>query len=277
MRLKAVLPQLEIDYDETNAEYAKQLQTATARATKKEEGIAVIKVVDSTHYHLWTDALHGRALAQQARNSWDRGTYVRWTILSAWSAFETVCGDALAASGLGNDFRRRFDAALAAKGIPAVDWGNGLWQQALHVYGVRKEFTHVKPTIAHNRLLAPVEEAEEAILVLRAAIKDVCNMTNHLAPVWADDDTDRGWDAGRGSIAYSMSVKDGADPEGADTVRIAYETNGKEHVCDILPPGTDHGPVLDDLIKRLNVPVGLIRAYRGKDLIEERKLQVRGA
>jgi hypothetical protein len=239
--------------------------------------ITVIKVVDSTQYHLWTDALHGRALARQARNDWDRGTYVRWTILSAWSAFETVCGDALGASGLGMRFREGFDKAVVAKGIPAVDWGKGLWQQALQVYGIRKEFTHVQPTIAHNRLLAPVEDAERAITVLRAAIKEVCNMTKQPSPVWADDDSDRGWDAGSGSICHAMVIKDGADPEGADTVKIAYIMEGKEHVCDILPPGTDYGPVLDDLIKRLIVPVGVVRAYRGKDLMEERKLQVRGA
>ncbi len=51
--------------------------------------------VDSLNYHLWTDALHGRALAREAENAWDRGTYVRWTVITAWTAFEVVCGDAL--------------------------------------------------------------------------------------------------------------------------------------------------------------------------------------
>jgi len=175
------------------------------------------------------------------------------------------------------DFRRRFDEALQAKGIPAVDWSRGLWQKAMHVYGVRKEFTHVHPTIAHTRLLTPLEEAEKAIAVLRDAIKEVCKLAKQPAPSWADDDADRGWDAGRGNIAHAIAVKDGADPDGPDTIRIAYVMDGKEHVCDILPPGTDHGPALEELVARLNQPVTALRAYRGKVLLEERQPRVRGA
>ncbi len=236
----------------------------------------MVKVIDSTQYHLWTDALHGRALARQANNDWDRGTYVRWTVLSAWSAFEMVCGNVLEATGLGNDFRRKFDKALSDKHILAVDWGQGILQRVLRVYGIRKEFTHVHSTIDHARLLAPVSEADLSITVLRDAIKEVCRIAGLPSPLWVDDDSDRGWDTGRGSTAHATVVRTDVDPGAPDTIRIAYVINGQEHVCDIMPPRTPHGPVLDDLINRLNVPVGAVRAYQGDTLIEERPLRMRG-
>ncbi|MBW2165402.1 MAG: hypothetical protein JRG74_04680 [Deltaproteobacteria bacterium] len=40
------------------------------------------KLVESNHYHLWTDALHDRKLTHQTSNKWDRGAYVRWTMSS---------------------------------------------------------------------------------------------------------------------------------------------------------------------------------------------------
>lgn len=237
----------------------------------------MIKLVESAQYHLWTDALHGRALARQAKNNWDRGTYVRWTILSAWSAFEMVCGDVLEASGLGMRFKDNLDKAVAAKGLPRVDWGQGIWQRAAKVYEVRKEFTHVKPTIDHARLLAPATEAELAITMLRDAIKEVCRLVGLSSPPWADDDEDRGWDAGPGSMAHITAIRDGADPDGPDTIRIGYVMNGKEYFWGIFPPGTAHEPQLDTLVKCLNGPVQALRAYRGKELLVEWPLKARGA
>jgi hypothetical protein len=76
----------------------------------------MIKLIDSTQYHVWSDPLHARELARQTKNDWDRGAYVRWTIQTAWSAFENFCTEALGASGLGIRFKERFDQALAAKG-----------------------------------------------------------------------------------------------------------------------------------------------------------------
>jgi hypothetical protein len=78
-------------------------------------------------------------------------------------------------------------------------------------------------------------------------------------------------------MAHGMLIREGANPDGPDSVRIAYVIDGREYVCDIFPPGTPHGPQFDDLAKRLNVPVQVLRAYRGKELLEERRLKARGA
>ncbi len=34
---------------------------------------AMIKVIDSIQYHVWSDALHARELARQTNSPWDRG------------------------------------------------------------------------------------------------------------------------------------------------------------------------------------------------------------
>jgi len=237
----------------------------------------MIKLIDSTQYHLWTDALHARVLARQTQNAWDRGAYVRWSILSAWTAFETVCGDVLDADGLGNRFKERINDAVAKKGLPSVDWGKGIWQQALAVYSTRKEFTHVDADISQSRLLATVDQADQAINVLRDAIKDVCRLAGVASPRWADDDDDRGWDSlGMKDLAHSHVIRAGAQPDDPERIRICYVMKGNEYEDEVWPAGTPHGPKLDSLLSRLNVPVSVIRAYRGKELIEERKFTARG-
>jgi hypothetical protein len=78
------------------------------------------KIVTSPHYHLWTDALHGRALARDAHNKWDRGTYVQWTVTTSWTVLEIACQDALGEPNISYSFRRNLDASIKAQGIPAL-------------------------------------------------------------------------------------------------------------------------------------------------------------
>src|SRR5438309_908508 len=101
--------------------------------------------------------------------------------------------DALGATNLGMRFKDHFDESVAAKGLPNVDWGSGLWQRILGVYGVRKKFVHVVPSIARDSLMTPVVEAETAVEVLREGIKAVSLMVGPRCPPWADDDGDSGW------------------------------------------------------------------------------------
>ena len=127
--------------------------------------------VESPHYHIWTDALHARQLAREANNDWDRGTYVRWALSSAWTAFEGACEDALATQRLGNAFRRHLDRAFGQQGLPPLDWSKGLWYDVSRIYALRKDYVH--PGTDQRRLFPPPSEADDAIRVLRAAIRDV--------------------------------------------------------------------------------------------------------
>lgn len=236
----------------------------------------MIKVIDSIQYHVWSDALHARELARQTSSDFDRGAYVRWCIQTAWTAFENICTDALSAQGLGMRFKERFDEALDSAGIAKVNWGGGIWQKLLEVYSVRKEFTHVVPSISQTRLLTPLAEAEKAIAVLRDGIKAVADLVGHPHPVWVSDDGDPGWRGGRkGSGAHALVVNAGVSEDDPDAVRIAYVLGGKEYVTEIAPPGTPHSPILDRLLQSFNIPVELVRAYRGATLLEERPTRMR--
>jgi hypothetical protein len=228
--------------------------------------------VESPHYHIWTDALHGRHLAREASNDWDRGTYVRWTISSAWTAFELACEDATGAQGLGYRFKDKLDGALSAKGI-ALNWGQGLWQQVLLIHRLRIDYVH--PGVPQDRLFAPVQEADKAISVLREAIRDLCSRVGTPVPEWIDDDDNPV--APKGGTAHATLIHAGVREDDPGTIRITYVYKGEEYESDLLPPGTDPSSLLHDLIRRILVPISAVRAYRRDTLIEEIPVRMRGS
>ena len=66
------------------------------------------------------------ALAHQARNRWDRGTYVRCVLTNTWTALEMACNDALDVTDIGYSFRKKLDSAVEQKGacqVGLVSWG----------------------------------------------------------------------------------------------------------------------------------------------------------
>lgn len=234
----------------------------------------VPKLVTTPHYHLWTDALHARALAHQARNDWDRGTYVRWAVNTAWTAFEAACEDALGASGLGNRFKENVNAAVAKLSLPPLSWGSGIWQQVLKIYALRKDYVHV--AIPQIRLFALVSEADEAIHVLRDAVKAIYTHVGKTFPHWINDDYDRGWDDDGGSIGHPTILRVGADARDPDVIKIAHIYKGQEYVNEILPSGTDLEPYIEDLLSNTSVPISAVKIYRGGTLIDERSIPMRG-
>ncbi len=234
-----------------------------------------VKLIDSTHYHLWSDALHARELARTATDEWDRGAYVRWAVNTAWTAFESYASDVLGADDLGIRFRERFTNALASKSLPSVTWGLGIWQRVLSIYEARKEFTHVAPMTAIEVLRPPTAVAETAIITMREAVRALAALVNVPSPAWVEDDTGAPFSV-RSSVSADLTVlRPGADPNDPDTIRITYEVNGKETVHEYAPPGTPWEPMLDSLEKALNVPASAVRAYRGPTLLAERKLSTR--
>ncbi|WP_049768525.1 hypothetical protein [Anaeromyxobacter sp. Fw109-5] len=234
-----------------------------------------IKLIDSTQYHLWADALHARQLARTTKDEWDRGAYVRWAVNTAWTAFENYATDLLSAQGLGMRFKKRFDDALAANRLPKVNWGSGVWQRALAVYQLRKDFTHVAAITNSAVLRPPIADAEKAIETMREAVKALAAHAGAASPPWVEDDGAAGFGSRTGDYAIGVLTMAGADPEHPETVRITYVWEGKEYVDLYAPPGTAWEPLLDRLQGALNVPATAIRAYRGQTLLSERLLNAR--
>lgn len=234
--------------------------------------MATLRSVESPHYHIWTDALHARRLAREAKNEWDRGTYVRWAIASAWTAFEATCEYLTGASGLGNRFKDGLNAALDAKGLPRPDWGSGLWQNVLVVYSLRKGYVH--PGVPQSKLFAPVTEAETAITTLRDAIKDMYIRTGNQVEAWPDDDEDA-VDPRKGGFANATVISAGVTRETG--LRICYVMFGQEYESEVTHPDKDPVPLMEDLLRKIKVPISAVRAYRGDEMVEEISVRMRGS
>jgi hypothetical protein len=233
--------------------------------------------VDNTPYHIWTDALHGRALARQARNEWDRGTYVRWTIISAWTALEIACADALRAGRIGERFKERMDAALHANGFQLIDWSRGTWQKVLEIQQWRHDYTH--RFVPQANLFPPVSRASEVIATVRDAIRDLYGRVSKSYPTWVDDDEAQGWsgDGSFSSTAHAMVRRAGANEDDSEVIRVAYVYQGHEYVSEVLPPGADPDPVVAKLLQEIRIPISAVRVYRGHKLQDERKVRMRGS
>lgn len=125
------------------------------------------KLVNNHHYHLWTDALHIRALSHQAKNKWDRGTYVRLAIITAWTVLEIACQDALDDPSISYSFKRNVDDAVSKRSLPKLDWSQGVWQRVIKVQEARKSYIH--RFISERDLFPEVSLADEAIETIRSA------------------------------------------------------------------------------------------------------------
>ncbi len=97
------------------------------------------KIIESPHYHLWTDALHARALARQSNNKWDRGTYTRWAVTTSWNVLEIACQEALNESSISYRFRENLDKAIQEKEFDRLDWGRGIWSSVLKLQNRRNK------------------------------------------------------------------------------------------------------------------------------------------
>jgi hypothetical protein len=148
------------------------------------------------------------------------------------------------------------------------------------VQSARINFIHINA--AQEQLFPCVEQADRAIATIRDAVTDIYDRVGKPPPDWLQDDDDKGWDRGPGTMAYAQADFDaravfaGVDPKADETVRISYEYNDREYDSDFYPAGTDPEPLIERLLKNLRIPVTAVRAYRGTTMIYERKLQMRG-
>jgi len=233
------------------------------------------ELVDTPSNHLWTDALHARALASQTSNKWNRDTYVRWTVTTAWTAFEIVCMDAVEVGRLGIRFKEKLDAAIKTMSRPKLNWESGIWQEVTKVYELRKEYVHAG--VRNGHIFREAAEADWAIDTLREAIKTIYGHAGKSAPVWIDDNEDPGWDIEPRSMGHLTITHAGANIDESDTVKIIYVYNGKEYIAEVLPSGADTSSNVKNLISNIRVPISAVRVYKGIQLIEEQKLRMRGA
>lgn len=232
-------------------------------------------VVDSTQCHLWTDALHALALAQEANSKWDRGTYVRFCVMTAWVALETSCQEALNDPSIGHSFKKNLDAALRKRGLPPITWGEGLWQNVTSVQETRKEFIH--KYLALSELFPEASVAEHAVEVVREAIKSIYGIVGQKYPEWVDIYRVKGWEhTNEPSPACVAQAHLGTTFDDPNTRRIFLVIAEKEYLTSVFPLGHDTSSTVQQLFGSVKIPVQGIRVYEAGKLVEEHRIMMRG-
>lgn len=112
--------------------------------------------------------------------------------------------------------------------------------------------------------------------MLRSAIQAIYVHTGKPSPKWVEDDEDRGWDSGSGSLAVATILRKGANENDPDTIRIAIVIKGKEYVTEVLAAETDPEPFVEQILQGASLPINAIRIYQGNSLIKELVLPMRG-
>lgn len=228
----------------------------------------MLKLIEDNHYHIWTDALHARALSHETNNRWDRGTYVRWTLMTCWISLEIACQDALEDPQISYSFKCNLNTAIEKKSLSKLGWGKGIWQQVLNLQELRKNCVH--RFSQESDLFPDASVADEAIVTARKAITEIYNHVGKQAPLWVNDDHDQGWCVkGMSFFANAYSTPPGVDENAPDTIKITYIYKDKECVRDVLPANTDVEPYVEKLISTIGLPISGIRVYRGQDVIDE--------
>jgi hypothetical protein len=222
-------------------------------------------LAESNHYHLWADALHARALALESPNQWDRGTYVRWALMTAWAALEIACQDALEDESIAHRFKRNLNAAITRKHLPPLEWNKGVWQRVAAVQ--RQRSNSVQRFKAESSLFPDASVADNAIKAIRDAITAIYGHVGKPAPYWVKDDFDGGWAGNAGAPA--AETPSGLDEHAPDTIRITYLYKGTEVRWKLLFPGDDYSAEVENLLATIDRPVSAVRVYRGDELLME--------
>jgi len=232
--------------------------------------------VQTPHHHLWTDALHSRALAGEARNKWDRGTYVRWTIVTAWTVLEISCQDALNDPEISYRFKENTDEAVRRNGLTPLDWGAGVWQRVRTLQERRKTLMH--RFLTESNLFPETSVAHEAIETVREGVVDIYRHAGRPAPHWIIENESRGWDAPQ-QVGSPTVCRVQADPNDPGSIRIVIVRDGHEYPVEVLPANTDPAPFVQDLLKKadVSIPFALVRIYLGSVLSKEIETRMRGA
>lgn len=150
-----------------------------------------IKLVTTPIYHLWCDALHARTLARQTTDDWMRGTYVRWTVITAWAVLELCCQEAVGDTNVTKNLRANLDKKVSNRRLQPIDWDNGIWKEVLELKDSRVYYIHLN--YRQEDLWPDIMLAEKVISIIREACKDIFNKASKTCPYNLDDDSEKGW------------------------------------------------------------------------------------
>jgi hypothetical protein len=119
--------------------------------------------------------------------------------------------------------------------------------------------------------------ADAAISVVRDAVKEIYGCAGKRSPDWVDLAEVHGWDiqpqVGMPTIAQAHL---GASFDDPNTRRIFIVINGEEKLASVFPFGHDTTDIVSQLLKSVKVPIEAIRVYDADQLVEDKRVLMRG-
>lgn len=228
----------------------------------------------NNHYHVWSDALHARELAKETRNQWDRGSYVRWSIISAWIVLEVACQDATGEKDISYKFRENLDSTLQSKFSISIDWKHGVWKQVSDLQGKRKKYMH--QSISDLARFPKSTMAVKAIETVRQAVKDIYSMKGKAYPSWIDDDETNGFDRRESVSINANCVSDNAKKGDPETIEVYRVSEGQEILECQFKDEAKIESNFDRIIKNSNASISKVLAKRDGKVVAFRKVDNRG-
>ncbi len=235
----------------------------------------VHKDIDSAEYHLWTDVLHACALSEQANNAWDRSSYVRWTIITAWTVLEMLFRKSLENERIGYNFKRDVNETIDNLGLPKVNWGEKGWQLVLELKEKRKIYVHTK--LEQEDLFLDSQIARRYVDGVRESIKLVHTLVSKPIPEWVYLEQDEGWDEGNDLGVNMIIERQGARMEDPSSLIISFVYKGKEYITEVLPEHSDYEKVALEIVNLTSLAITTIRVSQGGKVVWEKHLRTRGS
>ncbi|MBD2152936.1 hypothetical protein [Leptolyngbya sp. FACHB-16] len=262
------------------------------------------RAVDSQFSHLWSDALFAR---EQTRNlstqkqqiqdsilevkkhelaeilisryeaeiqqiAWDIGSYIRWTVVTAWMAFERAMVDATSSSELSRDLPTNLPKFIAPGIKKDVFWAAPPWSEVRQIQQKRNKFVH--RDLETSDLFPDVNLAEDTIRILRKGIKEAYKKIGKISPIWVEcDEVPRRLG---GSFCAASTSQTGAD-EDPQRLQITYVHGGRDITHITLRSDNDPWPVVEEIAIQIRIPIEAIRIYKGESLWREIPITMRGS
>lgn len=228
---------------------------------------------DDPHFHLWTDALHAKALAHQSKNDWNRGTYVRWCIITTSIVFEMMCSQALKIR-ITRDLKGTVNNELKRKGLELISWEKGIWKEMSDCIDLRNEYIHRNTS---QKILFPeLVKSDIVINAVKDAAEHLFMLVGKSFPQWFQVVDDKGWEEGQNAMCHASAIIAGADQASPTTLRIAYVWNNLEKNAYYLPQDSNYMTYLESLMNNVNVAVSGFKVYQGDNLIYHKDVNMRG-
>jgi hypothetical protein len=205
---------------------------------------------------------HSHLRAQIHQHRWDRGAYARTCVAAAWRAFDRVVSTLLG-GGLRGDLLADLDAALQANAYLPLDRSSATWRGLVALKERRDSLLLGDCTV--DSLLLDELDADDALAIVRNALKALHEHVGRTPPRWVDSDSSPQRVGVEG--AWGTTVRGDArnDPDAIAIVMVYHEF---EWTSDLVPHTVDPWAIALERLDSVCAPIVGVRVCQGEEVVE---------